>query len=82
MNFYYQYKLGINVIRFFKEAITIFTIAFTLVLVINYLIFSCFIINTWLFFVVKNIIYSIIFASVIYIALNKEEKQLFLNRFK
>jgi O-antigen/teichoic acid export membrane protein len=82
MNFYYHYKLGINVIRFFKEAITIFTIAFTLVLVINYLIFSYFTINTWLFFVFKNIIYSIIFASVIYIALNKEEKQLFLNRFK
>ncbi len=65
MNFYYHKKIGLNIIRFFKELFnkTIFVIILALGL--------GFVINLipgigWLNFIIKAVIYSIVFCTIAY----------------
>ncbi|MCF6294469.1 MAG: oligosaccharide flippase family protein [Flavobacteriaceae bacterium] len=81
MNFYYHIKIGLNIIRFFKELFNKTVLSIVLAIGIG------FIINLipgigWINFLVKSIIYTIIFGVLAYnIGLIEFEKQLFRKAF-
>lgn len=77
MNFYYHKVIGLNVIRFFKEltnkTIIAIVIAVSLGFIINYILG-----DSWLSFIMKSIIYSIIYITLLYkIGFIEFEKELF-----
>ena len=79
MNFYYHKKIGLNIIRFFKELLSK-----TLLVVIFSLILGYFINlipgEGWINFISKSVIYVTVFSLLMFkIGLNDFEKQLFKN---
>ncbi|MGJ8734803.1 MAG: lipopolysaccharide biosynthesis protein, partial [Cellulophaga sp.] len=77
MNFYYHNKIGLNIIRFFKQLLNKTGIAIVLAFGIAYFI-NMIPGNDWFNFVYKAIIFTIIYSALMYtIGLNTFEKDLF-----
>lgn len=74
MNFFYHYKLGINVTYFVKKTTKIFLISFLLTALFYY-IFDYFIVS-WLSLLLKSVIYSITYFVCIFFSMDLSEKQL------
>ena len=82
MNYYYQKTIGLNIWRFFKEISHKIVFSFIFIIAVGYLI------NLtpgqgWLNFISKTVIYSIIYAVIIYpFGMIKYEKDLFKQSFR
>jgi O-antigen/teichoic acid export membrane protein len=76
MNLYYQLKLKLNVIKFFKAILKISIFTILLIIICNYF-FIYFNQLTWSFFLLKNAFFSFSFFLLSYIFLTKEEKKYF-----
>lgn len=77
MNFYYHNKIGLNIIRFFKQLLNKTFIAIVLAFGLAYII-NILPGNDWFNFVYKAIIYTIVYSILMYtLGLNTFEKDLF-----
>lgn len=76
MNFYYQFKLRLDMPKFFKKALFRFTFVFFMILIICYYIDVRLSINSWFAFVIKNVIYSMLYFFIMYFMINEEERKL------
>jgi O-antigen/teichoic acid export membrane protein len=80
MNFFYNYKLGLNINYFIKNTAPIFImsafITFSFYYIFNYFSVS------WMSFLLKSTIYSFTFFAALYFLMNRSEKQLILKNKK
>jgi O-antigen/teichoic acid export membrane protein len=76
MNFYYQHKINVNILKFIKETILKFGLVFLIVCLVCYFVFSFFEKISWIHFIVKNSIYTLFFSLAFYQLMNTEEKTL------
>jgi len=77
MNFYYHKKIGLNILRFFKELLSRTSIAILIAILIGYAI-NLIPGNEWLNFIYKAISYTVVFSILMFqIGLNGFEKDLF-----
>lgn len=76
MNFYYQFKLKLNMPKFFTKAIFKFTFVFVVITAVSYFVNQQFTTNTWLVFLIKNCLFSIIFFFAMYFVIDDEERKL------
>lgn len=82
MNFYYQFKLKLNMPKFFK-AITKISFLVIVLIVVSYHLLSYFNQLSWFLFIIKNAIFSVLFLSMCFFILTKEEKEhIFKFKFK
>lgn len=77
MNFYYHFKMKLNMLRFFSKTMLVFTCGFLIVLVINYFLLKSFEGAFWKNLFFNNVIYTIVMFTIFYFLLNKEEKDFF-----
>jgi O-antigen/teichoic acid export membrane protein len=78
MNFFYNYKLGLNINYFVRNTAPIFIMSAFITLFFYY-IFTYFSVS-WMSFLLKSTIYSFTFFASLYFLLNKSEKQLILKK--
>lgn len=79
MNFYYHKKIGLNIIRFFKELLSKTLLVVILSLILGYFI-NLIPGEGWINFISKSVIYVTVFSLLIFkIGLIDFEKQLFKN---
>lgn len=82
LNFYYHFKLGINMLTFFRKGILPFVFPFCIIYGLNYYLIS-YLEVSWSLFFVKGIIYACCYAVLIYfVVLTKEEKDFFKKTIK
>ncbi|GAA3641628.1 lipopolysaccharide biosynthesis protein [Flavivirga jejuensis] len=83
MNFYYHNKIGLNIIRFFKELLNKTILVIVIALAIGYFINSISVsVNDWVNFITKSILYTFVFSILMYyIGLIEFEKELFKKTF-
>ncbi len=83
INWYYNYKIGLGIFRFFKELFKgIFPISI-IVGIITYIGFESIKINSWLIFIVCGILFSLIYSvSMWFLGINQYEKNLVLKPLK
>ena len=77
VNYFYKYKLDLNICRFFKECHLKVLPLLIIYVVIMFLITNVVEINNWLTLFVFVVIYLFLFICVSYAIMNKEEKMLF-----
>lgn len=80
MNVYYQFKLKLNMPKFFFKALFNFTIVFVLILVLSYFINNHFKESNWIVFLIKNGLFSVIFFVTMYFFINDDERKLISRR--
>ena len=80
MNIFYKLRIGINIKEFFVRSVPIFGCFFSS-LIICFFAFKFFN-GGWINLLFKVVIYTFIFAGLIWFVSNKEEKQLVLNRLR
>lgn len=80
MNFYYQLKLKLNMSKFFIKALFRFTTVFITITIILYFIYQHFASHSWSIFILKNLIYTLIFILGFYPILEKSEKEMFIKK--
>ncbi|MCF8273429.1 MAG: oligosaccharide flippase family protein [Flavobacteriaceae bacterium] len=81
MNYYYYKVIKLNILRFFKELFNKTIISLFFVIIIGFVI-NIIPGENWFNFIIKAILYSIVFAIVFYyFAINKYEKELINNSF-
>lgn len=80
MNVYYQFKLKLNMPKFFKKVLFKFTFVFVVIIVTSYFLNQQFSSNTWLVFLIKNGLFSCIFFLTMYFVINDEERKLISKR--
>lgn len=76
MNFYYQQKLDLNILKFLKHTLLKFGIVFIIICIGCYYLFLFFEVINWLNFILKNVVYTFVFVFVFFQVLNAEEKRL------
>lgn len=82
MDIIFYRDLGIDVFKFFKETYISLTIPLLILLVLG-IVSKLFIPEFgWIGFFIKIGIYAVIYSSIMYIAMNKEEKAMLLNPIK
>ncbi len=82
MSIYYQKKLHLEISRFYYEVSQDILIAFILILIVGSFI-NFIAISSWLFFILKSILFTVVYISVMYyVAFNAYEKNLFSNLIK
>lgn len=78
MNFYYHIAAELNIWQFFEQTYIRIALPFVAVLAISYFI-NTFLEVSWLYFVVSNAIYTVLFFIAVYgLYMNQEEKHMFL----
>lgn len=81
MNVYYQFKLKLNMPKFFKAIFKI-TLLTVILIIINKYILSYFNFQlSWFIFMLKNVSFSFFFFLVVSVAITEEEKK-YIFRFK
>jgi len=75
MNVYYQFKLKLNMSKFFKAIIKI-TLLIVILIIISYYILTYFNFKlSWFIFILKNVGFSFFFFIVVYLIITEEEKK-------
>ncbi len=80
MNYYYYKKLALNIRWFFQKTFALIVISL-LVIPLGYLFANQFE-ASWTNFILKSLFFTLIFGLLLFLVLNKEEKQLLFNRLK
>lgn len=79
--FYYQIKLGLDMKQYFTKALFPYLILFSIVCLISYYAFQS-IGNSWLFFILKGICFTLLFGVGLCFLLSKNEREYLLGFFK
>lgn len=82
MNFYYHFRVKLNIPRFFKETFSnlLFSMIITIIISSTLLLISE---QSWSILIIQCIIYSIIFGLIVwFLGLNNYEKNLFFKEIK